>query len=110
MNTFHSFLSLPVYFFKIWNISIKTNQQITTFPVSTRRRFDVVTTLFGRRQHCYNVKTTSCVYWVLSVRFGLPKGAKTRPENVQTVGPSLSTITPYHLIFIKIVIIFLERA
>ena len=29
------------------------------FPVSTRRRFDVITTLSERRQRCYNVKTTS---------------------------------------------------
>ena len=36
-----------------------------------------------------------------------PKGAKMRPEKVQIVGPSLSTIAPYHLIFIKIDI--LER-
>ena len=34
-------------------------------PVSTRRRFDVGTTLFGRQQRCYNVETTSCAYWVL---------------------------------------------
>ena len=27
-------------------------------PVSTRRSFDVNTTLFGRQQHCYNVETT----------------------------------------------------
>ena len=32
-------------------------------PVSTRRRFDVYTTLFGRQQHYYNIKTTSCTYW-----------------------------------------------
>ena len=29
--------------------------------MSTQRRFDVVTTLFGR-QRCYDVKTTSCAY------------------------------------------------
>ena len=42
------------------------------FPVSTRRRFDVAITLFGRqndvvwtsKRRCYNVKTTSCAYWV----------------------------------------------
>ena len=27
-----------------------------TIPVSTRRQYDVVTTLFGRQQRCYNVK------------------------------------------------------
>ena len=32
-------------------------------PESTRRRFDVDTTLFGRQQRCYNVETTSCDYW-----------------------------------------------
>ena len=32
--------------------------------VSTRRRFDVVTTLFGRQQRCYNVQTMSCAYLV----------------------------------------------
>ena len=32
-------------------------------PVSTRRRFDVETTLVGRQKRCYNVETTSCVYW-----------------------------------------------
>ena len=31
-----------------------------------------------------------------------PKNVKTRLEKVQKVGPSLSTITPYHSIFIKI--------
>ena len=32
-------------------------------PVSTRCHFDVGTTLLGRQQRCYNVETTSCVYW-----------------------------------------------
>ena len=32
-------------------------------PVSTRRRFDIVTTLFGRQQRRYNVETTSSAYW-----------------------------------------------
>ena len=37
----------------------KTNIQLRQyFPVSTRRRFDVYTTLFDRQQRCYNVKTT----------------------------------------------------
>ena len=39
-----------------FDISEKAN------PVSTRRRFDVDTTLFGRQQRCYNVETTSCSY------------------------------------------------
>ena len=30
------------------------------------------------------------------------KDVKMRPEKVQIVGPNLSTITPYYLIFIKI--------
>ena len=34
------------------------------FPVSKRRRFNVVTTLYRRQQRCYNVKTTPCAYWV----------------------------------------------
>ena len=38
------------------------------------------------------------------------KDARTRPEKVQITGPSLSTITPYNLIFIKIEIGVLERA
>ena len=31
--------------------------------ISTRRRFDVGTTLFGRQPRCYNVETTSCGCW-----------------------------------------------
>ena len=34
---------------------------------------------------------------------------KMRPEKVQIVSPSLSTITPYHLIFIKIGTSILKR-
>ena len=37
------------------------------FPRSTRCRFDVVTTLLTSKQRCYNVETTSCVYWVLRI-------------------------------------------
>ena len=32
-------------------------------PVSERRRSDVDTTLYRRQQRCYDVETTSCVYW-----------------------------------------------
>ena len=32
------------------------------YPVSTRRRFDVVKTLFGCQRRCYNVETTSRVH------------------------------------------------
>ena len=32
-------------------------------PVSTQRRFDVNTTLFGRQQRCYNVERTPCTCW-----------------------------------------------
>ena len=37
----------------------KTFVFFDTAPVSTGRRFNVVTTLL---QRCYNVKTTSCAY------------------------------------------------
>ena len=40
-------------------------------PVSTRCRFDVDTTLFGRQQRCYNVETTPCAYWGVTKK--LPK-------------------------------------
>ena len=37
-------------------------------PGSTRRRFDVDTTLFGRQQRCYNIfETTSCVFSIDSI-------------------------------------------
>ena len=36
--------------------------QVRYIPVSTQRRFDVETTLFGRQRRCYNVETTSYVY------------------------------------------------
>ena len=42
------------------NLSYSREWTNTMYPVSTRRRFDVVTTLFGRQQRCYNVETTSC--------------------------------------------------
>ena len=32
-------------------------------PVSTRRRSDVYTTFYRKQKRCYNVKTTSFVYW-----------------------------------------------
>ena len=32
-------------------------------PVSTRLRFNIATTLFGRQQRCINVETTSCACW-----------------------------------------------
>ena len=32
-------------------------------PVSTRRCFDVVTTLLTSKQRCIDVKTTSCACW-----------------------------------------------
>ena len=38
---------------------------IDTAFVSTRPLFDVVTTLFGRQQRCYNVETKSFAYWVM---------------------------------------------
>ena len=38
-------------------------KNVRKMPVSTRRRFDVVTTLYGRQQRCYNVETTSCALW-----------------------------------------------
>ena len=34
-----------------------------TIPVSTRRHFDVDTTLYGRHQRYFNVETTSCACW-----------------------------------------------
>ena len=43
---------------------IQSEKCFCLFPVTTRRCFDVVTTVCGRQQRCYNVKTTSCAYWV----------------------------------------------
>ena len=36
---------------------------LTIIAEPEKSRFDVVTTLFGRQQRCYNVETTSCAYW-----------------------------------------------
>ena len=41
------------------------SNNLISFPVSTRRRFDVVKTSFERQQRCYDVETTSCAYWVV---------------------------------------------
>ena len=60
------------YSAKIGNLLMSTqNVPFLTHKVkwiSTRMRlgFDVVTTLFGRQQRCYNVKTTLCAYWVIN--------------------------------------------
>ena len=54
-----------------WCASCTLEDESEAFPVSTRRRFDVVITSFGRQHRCYNVKITSCVYWVQVLGFSL---------------------------------------
>ena len=36
------------------------------FPVNTRHRFNVDTTLYNIVRRCIDVETTSCIYWVCS--------------------------------------------
>ena len=56
--------------------NIESKRISTCTLISTRRRLDVVTTLFGRQQRCYNVET-SCAYWgtlCVSVVYGMEYG------------------------------------
>ena len=55
----------------------------TIYPVSTRRRFDVITTLFGCQRRCHSVVLTSCAYWVTTEIYLVYLSTHRAPGRVQ---------------------------